>query len=101
MTSPPPNPYLNRTAIKDDRDFFGRRRELAVLYSQLEAGQPQSVSVVGDYVPSGRNQVAEDFYRRHGFEPADGVPGRWTLNVRERSVTPPPWITLQVLVAHG
>jgi predicted Ser/Thr protein kinase len=42
------NPYLNRTAIKDDRGFFGRSRELATMFSRIDAGEPQSVSIVGE-----------------------------------------------------
>jgi serine/threonine-protein kinase len=42
------NPYLNRTAIKDDRGFFGRNRELATMFSRIDAGEPQSVSIVGE-----------------------------------------------------
>src|SRR5262249_16250660 len=42
------NPYLNRTAIKDDRGFFGRGRELATIFSRIDAGEPQSVSIVGE-----------------------------------------------------
>src|SRR5262245_18001586 len=43
-----PNPYLNRTAIKDDRGFFGRRRELSTIFSRIDAAEPQSVSIVGE-----------------------------------------------------
>ena len=46
--STPINPYLNRTAIKDDRGFFGRRRELATIFSRIDAREPQSVSIVGE-----------------------------------------------------
>ena len=42
------NPYLNRTAIREDRDFFGRRRELTTIFSRIDAREPQSVSVVGE-----------------------------------------------------
>jgi serine/threonine-protein kinase len=42
------NPYLSRTAIKDDRGFFGRRKELTTIFSRIDAGEPQSVSVVGE-----------------------------------------------------
>ena len=48
MTGLDANPYLNRTAIREDRDFFGRRRELATIFSRIEAKEPQSVSVVGE-----------------------------------------------------
>ena len=44
----PINPYLNRTAIKDDRGFVGRQRELATIFSRIDAGEPQSVSIVGE-----------------------------------------------------
>jgi hypothetical protein len=42
------NPYLNRTAIRNDADFFGRRRELTTILSRIDHSQPQSVSVVGE-----------------------------------------------------
>jgi serine/threonine-protein kinase len=42
------NPYLTRTAIKDDRGFFGRSRELSTIFSRIDAGEPQSVSIVGE-----------------------------------------------------
>jgi tRNA A-37 threonylcarbamoyl transferase component Bud32 len=42
------NPYLNRTAIRDDTRFFGRRRELATIFSRIDAVEPQSVSIVGE-----------------------------------------------------
>jgi tRNA A-37 threonylcarbamoyl transferase component Bud32 len=48
MTLPAFNPYLNRTAIRDDRDFFGRRREMTTIFSRIEAREPQSVSIVGE-----------------------------------------------------
>src|SRR5215471_18537554 len=48
MTGLDANPYLNRTAIREDRDFFGRRREMATIFSRIEAREPQSVSIVGE-----------------------------------------------------
>ena len=45
---PGTNPYLNRTAIREDRDFFGRRRELTTVFSRIDASEPQSVSIVGE-----------------------------------------------------
>jgi tRNA A-37 threonylcarbamoyl transferase component Bud32 len=42
------NPYLNRVAIKDPAQFFGRRREVAKIFSRIGAGRPQSISIVGD-----------------------------------------------------
>lgn len=42
------NPYLNRVAIRDVGQFYGRRKELARIYSRIGASRPQSVSVVGE-----------------------------------------------------
>lgn len=42
------NPYLNRVMIKNPSDFYGRKREVAKIYSRLDAPHPQSISVVGD-----------------------------------------------------
>jgi serine/threonine-protein kinase len=44
----PRNPYLNRVAIKEPEQFFGRSREVAKIFSRLAASRPQSISVVGD-----------------------------------------------------
>ena len=43
-----PNPYLNRVAIKDPSQFFGRTREVSKIFSRLGASRPQSLSIVGD-----------------------------------------------------
>ncbi|HNB74282.1 MAG TPA: protein kinase [Acidobacteriota bacterium] len=42
------NPYLNRVAIKDHTQFFGRRKEASRIFSRIGASRPQSISVVGD-----------------------------------------------------
>jgi hypothetical protein len=42
------NPYLNRVAIRDPAQFYGRRREVARIFSRLGADRPQSIAVVGD-----------------------------------------------------
>ena len=42
------NPYLNRVAIRDPRQFYGRRREIAKIFSRVGASRPQSISIVGD-----------------------------------------------------
>lgn len=42
------NPYLNRVAIKDPAQFFGRRREIGKIFSRLGASRPQSISIVGE-----------------------------------------------------
>src|SRR5256885_17249439 len=42
------NPYLNRVAIRDTGQFYGRRKELARIFSRIGASRPQSVSIVGE-----------------------------------------------------
>ena len=42
------NPYLNRTAIREDESFVGRTSELKRLFNRIGGAQPQSVSIVGD-----------------------------------------------------
>ncbi len=42
------NPYLNRVAIKDPAQFYGRTREAAKIFSRIGASRPQSISVVGE-----------------------------------------------------
>src|SRR5579862_7147218 len=42
------NPYLNRVAIKDPAQFYGRNREVAKIFSRIGASRPQSISIVGD-----------------------------------------------------
>ena len=44
----PRNPYLNRVAIKDPEQFFGRAREVSKIFSRIGASRPQSISVVGE-----------------------------------------------------
>ncbi|HEU4387791.1 MAG TPA: protein kinase [Blastocatellia bacterium] len=44
----PRNPYLNRVAIKNPAEFFGRAREVAKIFSRISASRPQSIAVVGD-----------------------------------------------------
>src|SRR5262245_49550676 len=44
----PRNPYLNRVAIKNPAEFFGRSREVSKILSRISASRPQSISVVGD-----------------------------------------------------
>ncbi len=42
------NPYLNRVAIRDVNQFYGRRKEIARIFSRIGASRPQSVSIVGE-----------------------------------------------------
>ena len=39
---------MNRVAIKDPSQFFGRQREVLRIFSRIGASRPQSISVVGE-----------------------------------------------------
>ncbi len=45
---PSGNPYLNRTAIRESRNFFGRHHEIATIMSRVNADDPQSISIIGE-----------------------------------------------------
>jgi len=42
------NPYFNRKMIKDTDYFYGREREVNLIYSMIDAPRPQCVSIVGN-----------------------------------------------------
>lgn len=42
------NPYFNRKMIKDTDYFYGRKREVNLIYSMIDAPRPQCVSIVGN-----------------------------------------------------
>jgi len=44
---PGSNPYMNRLAIQNPQDFYGRTSELTRIYERVKAVRPQSISMVG------------------------------------------------------
>jgi FkbH-like protein len=50
--------------------------------------------LVGEFVPTPKNEPARDFYARHAFEKEgeDGQPQRWRRNVADQAVPMPPWV---------
>jgi serine/threonine-protein kinase len=44
---PGSNPYMNRLAIQNPQDFYGRSSELTRIYERIKAVRPQSISMVG------------------------------------------------------
>lgn len=60
MTS---NPYQIRNAIRDERYFVGRVRELDEIVALVRAPQPQSVAVIGDR-RIGKSSLLQALYRR-------------------------------------
>jgi hypothetical protein len=56
------NPYQIRNAIRDERFFIGRARELQEIGALLNAPQPQSVAVIGDR-RIGKSSLLQALYR--------------------------------------
>ena len=42
------NPYLNRMAITNPAEFYGRKREMRRIYSRLSTTRPQCLSIIGE-----------------------------------------------------
>jgi len=55
------NPYLEREAIRDINQFYGRKQEIARIYSRIGAPNPQSVSIVGDRY-TGKSSLLHSIY---------------------------------------
>jgi FkbH-like protein len=76
--------------------IIGRKVEDAIMawVLQLAESLPGVEQVVGEYIPTKKNQQTKDFYPRLGFE-ADGDQGRWRWPVGRRSAPSyPDWFTL-------
>ena len=62
-----------------------------------DARRASATWLVGEFVPSPKNEPARGFYARHDFErdAPEGQPERWRRNVAERAVQVPSWVTLR------
>lgn len=78
---------------------IGRTVETALLAFITDEARRQSLNYVrGWFVPTRKNQPAEDFYRRHEFRD-NGTLGdatRWLLDLRQASISCPGWIDIHV-----
>jgi FkbH-like protein len=65
--------------------IIGRGVEDALIAWVLAFAESLGVrDVVGEYVPSAKNQQTKDLYRRHGFERCPGSNNRWRWRVGRR-----------------
>ncbi len=81
-----PNPYLNRVAIRDPAQFYGRRREVARIFSRLGADRPQSMPCRR---AANRQIVAvELFVRPRGAAPVLGPTRRVRVRVYGPAAAP-------------
>src|SRR5262249_52783801 len=83
---------------------IGRGIESALLaYIAAETSKRGAARLLGQYIPSARNQLAADFYLRHGFTPLPDAPpdlaqdGAITYEFDLRAALPekPSWIPLE------
>jgi FkbH-like protein len=83
---------------------IGRTVETAVLCAIADDAQAVGATkLVGTYVPTKKNAPARDFYAQHGFTAVATEAGAstWELDLQGRSLSCPPWITLNVEARIG
>lgn len=66
---------------------IGRGAETALLAELASRVVARGATeLVGEYLPTGRNELAADFYARHGFAPAEGC---WKIDPARGRITSP------------
>jgi FkbH-like protein len=74
--------------------IISRGAESALLGRLIERMRERGArEVIGEYVPSARNEPCADFYARHGFEAAGE--NRWRLDLTTHNVPSPDFITVE------
>jgi FkbH-like protein len=76
---------------------IGRTVETALLAHLAEDARRRGASVLqGWFLPTKKNAPAQDFYRDHGFTPAERTAEGtlWTLDLRAREIHTPSWIAV-------
>ncbi len=82
---------------------IGRTVETALLAhlaaSARDAGAEQ---LQGVFLPTKKNEPAQDFYRKHNFKPSSPGEGdaQWTLDLKQNSVKCPEWIRVVAPKGH-
>jgi FkbH-like protein len=75
---------------------LGRRVEAALLAALAGCvARRGGALLTGEHIPTGRNDVASDFFSAHGFWPAPGEPGRWSFDLRAGLVAAPDFIEIE------
>ena len=61
------------------------------------AAERGAQAVIGEFIPSAKNQMAADFYPKFGFDPLPPreAAQRWVLPVTQRRIERPPYITVK------
>ena len=74
---------------------IGRKIETTLLAKIVEDAKRSGASIlIGEYIPSKKNQVAKTFYSDHGFKHEGEEEGvvRWRLNLEEATIHAPDWV---------
>ena len=77
---------------------IGRKIETALLAKIVEDAQKSGVShVVGEYVPTSKNEPARSFYEKYGFTmiEKDERLIRWSLDLKTSAVKMPEWVRIK------
>src|SRR5208337_1133736 len=76
---------------------IGRKVETAFLAKIVTSARNMGASkVIGEYIPTEKNQVTKNFYSNHGFEmfEVQGDLSRWRLDLAKSSVKIPEWVKI-------
>ena len=75
---------------------IGRDVEAALLAAVTERARARGCeSVIGRYIPTKRNGLVAEFYRKHGFEPDPGEGPEWWRRTLGEALSAPDWIVLK------
>jgi FkbH-like protein len=70
--------------------IIGRTAETALLAHIYSMAKEQGVPfITGEYIPTPKNALVKDIYKKHGFY---NEKGRWVLDVNQTAITFPEWI---------
>ena len=77
---------------------IGRKIETVFLAKIIEDAKRNGVSyLIGEYIPTKKNEPAKSFYKDHGFEKIheDEKITRWRLNLEKSTVKMPEWVRVK------
>jgi FkbH-like protein len=74
---------------------IGRRLETAFLAAIVADAKKNGTStIIGEYIPTSKNEPAKSFYPDHGF--SKQTDSEWILDLTKSTVNTPPWVKVQV-----
>jgi len=74
---------------------MGRTVETAFLGYIVEQVRQAGVQhIIGEYIQTKKNVPVKDFYQQQGFERISKTGGLWRLDLNNKGISLPPWITI-------